>query len=546
MPAAMKPHTSKPYAATRAAAMLTVLSVLSPLSGLVMEMVLAWRYGASGLVDAFRIAALVVGLGNQLFFGYLMPHVVIPLFSEYRAKGQEQQAWRLAFSLTAILSAISLTFICWLWFDPQALVGLLGPGLTESGREDAGLFIRCFSLAFLLMAWSGVASGILYVHRIFWLSAVAQLLPNLLVILAVVAAGSATGAGPLALGVLLGYAAMLGLFVHGLIRISVEARIALTTCFKPCSRDALLKALRLATPLLATIFIGQWSIIIINRALSTMPPGTLAEFGYAWKLLALISLLPAGLATVIFPAFSEAHANGNPAEFSRLVMRAFRMTLLLTLPLATALIIERIPVVSMMFGRGGMNVTALAETGQLFGILLIGAPAGALSAALGKVAFSMHDTRSAMAVALLSALAITALVPAAAEIGGAEGVSWAISAVAWGSTLMLLGYQVSRHQVVPVGAALRYFTRMIFLSIGVALPIMAIRALFISETPPPFGYAVLELMMTGLISIGAGLALSRILGVHESSEILRYIKWQLRQIPVIRNLGIIGSNRNDG
>jgi len=76
----------EPYAATRSAAILTVLSVLSPFSGLLMEMVLAWGYGASGVVDAFRIASLLLVLGNQLFFGYLLPHVTVPLFSEYRAQ----------------------------------------------------------------------------------------------------------------------------------------------------------------------------------------------------------------------------------------------------------------------------------------------------------------------------------------------------------------------------------------------------------------------------------------------------------------------------
>ena len=45
---AMKQPAAQPYAATRSVAILTVLSVLSPLSGLVMEMVLAWRYVASG------------------------------------------------------------------------------------------------------------------------------------------------------------------------------------------------------------------------------------------------------------------------------------------------------------------------------------------------------------------------------------------------------------------------------------------------------------------------------------------------------------------
>lgn len=531
----MKQSSAKPYAATRSAAIISALSVLGSLSGLVMEMVLAWQYGASGAIDAFRIALLVVVLGNQLFFGYLLPHVVVPLFSEYRAKGIEFEGWRLAFSMALILTLVSLVLVSWVWFYPEELVGILGPGLAQTAREDASLLIRCFSLAFLLMVWSGVGSGILYVYRVFWLSAVVQLLPNLFVVLAVLVVGREFGVGALALGILMGYTVMLVLLGYALIGISKDSHIRLPVRLKLGPRYGLLKALRLSVPLIVTIFIGQWSIIIINRALSAMPPGTLAEFGYAWKLLALISLLPAGLATVIFPAFADAHANGNPYELSRLVTRAFRMTLLLTLPLTAAVFVERFSLVSLIFGRGEMGMAAVDEIAHLFGILLIGAPAAALSAALCKVAYSMHDMKSPTIVALISALAITGLIPHAAETGGANRVAWAFSMIAWGSALIMLGNHIFRYRTMPAWKVIRYFSLMMALCTGVALPIMAIRLLFESNTPMTLGFFLLEMTLVGLIFILVGYGLSRLLGIHETSEIGRYIKWQLQQIPLVKN-----------
>jgi putative peptidoglycan lipid II flippase len=365
-------------------------------------MMLAWRFGAYETVDAYRIAMLLVVVGAQLFLGNLLPHVVVPMFAEYRAKGMEQEGWRLAFSLAAILSVILLAFIAWIWIYPDTLVELLGPGLSAMGRDEASLLLRCFSLALFPMVWSGVTSGILYVQRVFWLSALVQIVPNLCVVLAVAIAG---GVESLVLGVLPGYAAMLVLFGFGLLHAGRRARVAWDACLKPMARAGLGKAWRLAWPLLAGTLIGQWGVIVINRALSGLPPGTLAEFGYAWKLLALVGLLPAGLATVIFPAFSDAHANGDAAEFSRLSARALRMTLLLTMPLAVGLFVERLPVVDLLFGRGSMSPQALDETGRLFGILLAGAPAGAFAVALNKIAFAMHDTKSPTVFALLSWLA---------------------------------------------------------------------------------------------------------------------------------------------
>lgn len=501
-----------------------------------MEMALAWRYGASGTMDAFRVATLVLVFGAQLFFGYLLPHIVVPLFSEYRAKGLELKGWQLVFSLALILSLASLLFVAWVWFDPMALVRLLGPGLATSAREDAAVLMRCFSLAFLLMVWAGVISGILYVYRVFWLSAMAQLLPNCFVILIVAVMGKESGVEALAQGNLLGYTAMLFLFAHALVRLSRVSSIRLSVCLRLGPQDGLLKALHLSMPLLVTIFIGQWGIIVINRALSEMPLGTLAEFGYAYKLLALISLLPTGLATVIFPAFSDAHAHDNVVEFSRLATRAFRMTLLLTLPLATVLIVERFPIVNLLLGRDGMSMTAVTDTSQIFGILLTGAPAGALSAILSKIAFSMQDTKSPTVVALISALALMVLVPHASEISGVSGVAWAFSAIAWVSTLLMLGYQIFRYRIIAAGEAWRYVGLLMLLCIGLALPLMAMRHLFELNMPVTFGFALLEMILVGLMLVGVGYKLSQMLQIRESSEIGHYIKWQIQQIPYIKTL----------
>ena len=46
------------------------------------------------MIDAFRIASLILVFGNQLFLGQLLPNVVVPLLSGYRAKGIEREGWR--------------------------------------------------------------------------------------------------------------------------------------------------------------------------------------------------------------------------------------------------------------------------------------------------------------------------------------------------------------------------------------------------------------------------------------------------------------------
>ncbi len=528
--------TEQPYTAARAATTLTVLAVLSPIAGMAVEMTLAWRFGASGTVDAFRIASLLLIFGNQLFIGQLLPNIIVPLFSELRAKGSEEEGWRLAFSLGGILGVVSLLFVSWVWFNPEALVDLLGPGLSGRGKADALLLVPYFSLVFALMVWSGVMSGVLQVYRTFWIPSVSQLITNLFVIISIFAVGAEWGSSSLALGVLSGALAASGLHLYFLIRIARVSIVRLGACLKLGPWDGVIKAARLSVPLVAMILMVQWGTIVINRVLSELPPGTLADFGYAWKLLLLMGILPTSLATIIFPALSDAQAGNSPAEFSRLVTRAIRMTLLLAIPVAAVLFVMRGPLISLMFARGAMSSGAVTETSQLFGVLLVGAPAGALMAILYKVAFSMQDTKSPAIAVFISTLVITWLVPYAAGVAGAMGVGWAYNTILWGSGLGLFAYQAWRFQVMDVWNIIRYLGHLAVLCIGIVLSAVVIRTLFELNTAAAESMTLVELSVITLISILVVYGLSQLLGISESSEIWNYCRWQLQRITLIKKI----------
>jgi len=531
----MKDFTWQPYAKAQAATTLSAFAILSPIVGLGVEMVLSWHFGASDTVDAFRIASLILVLGNQLFFGQLLPNVVVPFLCEYRAKDIEREGWRLAFSFAGIFGFVSLIFVAWLWFNPEVLVGLLGPGLAGSGKADAVLLIRYFSLAFVLMVWSGVMSGVLYAYRIFWLPPASQLLTNLFVIASIFFIGSEWGSKSIALGVFVGSLVMFVLHLYFLGHIARTSSIRLLVCLKMGPWSGVIKALRLSVPLIGMIFMGQWGVIIINRVLSEMPTGTLASFGYAWKLLLLVGVLPASLSTVMFPAFSDAKVCNNPFEFSRLVTRAIRMILLLTLPFASLLFILREPVVTILFERGLMSSAAVTLTSQLFGVLVIGSPSGALIAILYKVSFSVQDTKTPAIATFISALLITWLVPFASEMAGASGVAWAFIAISWFNTLGLLSYQAWQYRPIGILELMRYLGLLAVLCAGVVFSAMAMRTVFeLFAMPMVVTTMLLKVSIITVFSMVVGYGISQCLKIGEASEIWEYLWWQMRRLPFVR------------
>src|SRR5581483_8912293 len=119
-----------------------VYQLLSPAAALLAEMALAWRFGASGVVDAYRVTVLLLVYGQQLFVTNILPYTLVPVFAEYRAQGNEHEAWVVADSIGRLLLLFGIVVAALFFFWPSAVIGVIAPGLTGGVRETAVFLIR--------------------------------------------------------------------------------------------------------------------------------------------------------------------------------------------------------------------------------------------------------------------------------------------------------------------------------------------------------------------------------------------------------------------
>lgn len=409
------------YTTARATTALSALALASPVAGLAFEASLAWRFGTSPSVDAFRVAALLLTFGQQLFVFQILPHAVVPVFTEYRATGRDTEGWHVALSLANLLSipALLISLAAFLW--PERIVDLLAPGLTGDGRTTTALFLRWFLLAYAPMVWSGVAAGILYAYRIFWLPPAVQLANNAILVFSILTLGSRMGAVSLVFGVLVSSA--FGLALYAVRLLPLMRRASAQFPWKPdAAHPGVRKALRMALPLVGMVLLMQWASVVLNRALSRLPSGSLAEFGYVWKMGSLALLLPLSLSTVLFPRFAEARFGPGGGEFREICTRALRMALFISLPLASWLWVLRAPVVTMLFERGEFSAEAAATAARLFGLLVLASPAFAAYATMEKMLYALGKTHIPMLAQLAIAALLTASCGWAAQRAGIEGL----------------------------------------------------------------------------------------------------------------------------
>ncbi len=420
------------FATARAATALSALALLSPVAGMAVEVALAWRYGIGSVADAYRIGSVMVLMGQQLLVQQILPHVLVPVFARCAARGDVAEAWRAAQGVGNVFLLVSVVLGVGVFLWPRPAVWLLAEGLRGEARTQATLFIRWLGLAYIPLVITGIATALLYAQRIFWLPAGVQLLRNLL-LAAVIWAVPGRTAWPLlfaTLGAVLLGAALTFARLWPLARRDGAGLTLRLSLHHPDVRLGLL----LSVPLVGTFFAGLWSPIIINRALSSLAPGSVATFGYAFKLGLLVSLAPLALATVLFPRFAEGHSTNESQKLRALGTRGLRMGIFLAIPSTAALIALRGPVVTLLLERGAFGANASAEVARLFGVLLISIPAAVIAAHAQKMLYARQKTWWP-ALALLANCAVLApLCPWVAARWGATGIAVLFTALSWITT----------------------------------------------------------------------------------------------------------------
>lgn len=409
-------------------AILTSIQVLSPAVALLAEVVLAWRFGASGVVDAYRVTVLLLIYGQQLFVSSILPFVLVPIFAECRAKRSEQDAWIVADSVGWLLVVFGTVIAVALFCFPELAVSIVAPGVAGDVRTTAVFLIRWCGLAFIPLCWTGAACGILYAYDTFYIAPLSQLTANLALVFAIAFGAPGLGAASLAVGVLAGASAS---------TIIYSTKVAeLRRRFGPKSHAGVdfgrvRTALKVAAPLIGSVIAGQSTSIVVNRVLSRLPVGTLAAFGYAWKMSALVQLMPTALSTVLFPKFSKAWYSGGQEDFAASCIRALRAAIYIAMPLTALCWMLRRPLVELLFQRGAFTRFDAQSAGILFGLLILNGPAASVAASLNRAFYAVQETRMPVLIDIGGNALALVFIPLLASRFGAAGAAFAYMLLPW-------------------------------------------------------------------------------------------------------------------
>ncbi len=365
----------------RRAGVISALTLLSRVLGVVRDAACAAVFGAGLTWDAFSFAFRVPNLFRRLFGEGALSAAFIPLFTERLASGDRAETQLLA---NRVYSALALLLSALVLLAETGLAAVLIFG-SPSARWRLAIALTCVLLPYaVLICLTALLGATLNALQHFAAPAFAPVLLNAIWIITVliIAPGLAQDdegrAFVLAFGILAAGALQLGLQVlvlrrHGL-RVHPVSRplsrgvLDIGSAMAPVALgmaafqfNVLLDgviAISLASPEGATHFrlfgesvaypmeIGANSVLYYSNRLMQMPLGV---FGIA-------------LATAIFPTLSGQVARKDMDGFAGSVVRGLGLVIFIGVPAGVGLIVLREPLVRLLFQRGEFTPAMTART----------------------------------------------------------------------------------------------------------------------------------------------------------------------------------------
>ena len=422
----------------KAASTVSLLTLVSRITGLVRELLMASVFGVSAMTDAFNVAFRIPNLFRRVLGEGAFSQAFVPVLAATRAEDGDEGAKALIDHVGTLL-AWTLVLLCIAGvLGAPWMVWAMASGLQPQGFDAAVTMTRWMFPYIGFMSLVALSAGVLNTWRRFAVSAATPVLLNLAMIAAAFWGApwlQARGIEPIyamAGGVMLGGVLQLAVQLPALARLGLLPRIG----FSPAAlREAWAEAgvrriLKLMAPALLGVGVAQVSLMINTQIASYLQPGSVTWLFYADRLMEFpTALLGVALGVVLTPQLAAAKAADDSERYSAMLDWGLRLVVLLSVPCAVGLLTFAEPLVATLFHRGALQDS---DVGQI-ALALVGYGAGLVGLVAIKVLapgyYASQDIRTpvkiAIVVLVITQLLNLVLVPFMAHTGLALSIGLA-------------------------------------------------------------------------------------------------------------------------
>ena len=412
----------------------------SRLLGLLRSVAIADAFGTDPELGAYWVAFRLPDLVFQLLAGATLSAAFIPTFSRVALRGGEEASWRLASSVLNLISIATVLVAVVAFLLAPLIVPLLAPGLgEENGRQDelqalAVELTRLMLVSPILFGLSGMVTGILNARQHFWAPALAPMVYNASIIFGALALAGPMGTQGLATGVIIGSAAHLLVQLPALRSAGMRWSAALDL-----GSESVREVARLMGPRVLGLAAWQVNLVVVIFFASFVSDAAISAVNYAFMMAMLpVAVVGMAISTAVFPTLAQQAAARQLNLMRQSLSESLRMILFLAVPASVGLILLARPTVRLLLQRGAFDASSTDLVVDALVIYCVGIFAHAGVEILSRGFYALSDTRTPVAVALLTMTANVVLCSALVAPFGVRGLAAAASLSAVAEFALLL------------------------------------------------------------------------------------------------------------
>lgn len=413
---------------------LMVVTMLSKVLGFAREIVLGYFYGTSAYSDVY-ITAMNIPLVVFAAIGTALATTFIPLYHEVLEHGGEKRALKFSNNIMYIVVILSLILAILGYIFAVPLVKLFAMNFTGVKLELTVKFVRIMIIGVVCIGLSNIMTSYLQIQGDFTIPGMIAFPNNIVVIASIALSAIMKNIDILAIGGLLGMASQFLFQVPFAIKKGYK--------FKPVLdfKDKYLKKmLWLVIPVFIGVAVNQVNTMVDRSLASGLGDGVITALNSASRLNGFIlGLFISTIGAVIYPTLSKLSTENNKEKFAESIANSVNCVNLVVLPTTVGAIVLATPVVRVLFQRGAFDARSTSLTATALIFYSVGTIGFGLRDILGKVFYSLKDTKTPMINGVLAVILNIILNLALVKVMGHGGLALATSLSAIICILLLFG-----------------------------------------------------------------------------------------------------------
>jgi putative peptidoglycan lipid II flippase len=376
-----------------------IVTLLSKISGLARDQIMAGYFGMSYDTDAYTWAFFIPNLFYILFAQSLIIAAFIPVYSSYIKEKNRQDVESFVSSVTNIMIIFFIIISAALFiFSPQ--IGTLLSKIA-SNQLDIGKFVmmnRIMAFSVLMLSISGLTTGILNAHNLFTVSALAPFILNILIVISVALFTFKLGIVSMAIGTMAGSVFQL---IVQLPQIKVaKIRYRFIIDFK---NKAVKEVFSLMLPILLSLGAVQLNNSVDKFFALSLGAGNTTALDLSWRVANLpLGVFSVAVITVLYPLISRQAAAGDTNGIKESFSLGVREIGYIMVPAVTGLIILSYPIIKLLFERSNFTVDNTEKVSYILIFHSLGLVFFGLLMILNRIFYAFKNVKTPLKVAVFS------------------------------------------------------------------------------------------------------------------------------------------------